>query len=750
MTIEQAMGAGMEHHRAGRLAEAEGIYRQVLGVVPGYPEALHYLGVIAHQVGKNEAAEGLIREAIAKNPGNAAYWNNLGQVLRALGKPGEAVEVYRRAGELGPGEFGCRENLTIALRECGRSAEAVEAARKLVSMDENRAGSYLQLAAGLMGVGDDAGAVAATEKGIRLGAGGGGFEMLGVIHLQAGKLAEAEGALRRGAELMPGSETMWNHLGIVLMQQGKRVEGAVAFQRIIGINPRNVEARVNLGNALLEMGRAEDAVKVLQGAVELARTTNALIALGAALSASGRLEEAVTAWRGVVEREPGNVSANNNIAAALATMGLVEEGQQYYQEALKTGGPEVYSNMLLDMHYVEGISAGEMLAAHLEYGRRWGKVVSSQEPVVRRGNGGRIRVGYYSPDFRAHSVADFIAPLIAGHDREEFEVVCYANVHGEDVYTERLKRQADLWRDVSRMSDEEAAGLIRSDGVDILVDLAGHTARGRLGIFARRGAPVQISYLGYPDTTGISQMDYRLTDGLADPVGSTEGSYVERLVRLPRTAWCYQAWEGTPGVGESPAERNGYVTFGSFNNLAKVTPGVIGLWARVLKEVPGSRMLVKAGGLNSAAARERVLTEFEKHGVERERVEVVGRIEDLTGHLGAYGRVDVGLDTFPYHGATTTCEAMYMGVPVVTLAGQRHVSRVGVSLLTNVGMGELVAKNHEEYVRIAAKMVGDIEQLKDIRRTLRGRMESSPLMDARGFVRDVEEAYGRVWAGELF
>lgn len=402
--------------------------------------------------------------------------------------------------------------------------------------------------------------------------------------------------------------------------------------------------------------------------------------------------------------------------------------------------------MLLDMHYVDGLSAEEVFAEHMTYGRMVGSVgeAGSQKTEVRSREG-RLRVGYFSPDLRAHSVADFIAPVLERHDRSKFEVICYSNVRVPDVFTERLRGHTDLWRDVTALSDAEAADMIRADGVDILVDLAGHTANGRLPIFARRPAPVQITYLGYPDTTGLAQMDWRMTDGFADPEGMTERFHTEKLLRLPRTAWCYHAYEGTPPVVDGPAATSGVVTFGSFNNLAKVTPGTVALWARVLKAAPGSRMMVKAAGLSSESARRRLLGRFEDNGIGADRVELVGRIEDLVLHLAAYGRVDVGLDTYPYHGTTTTCEALYMGVPVVTLAGKRHVSRVGVSLLNNVGLPELVAKSDEEFVWIAATVAGDFAKLRDLRRSLRGKMEASPLMDAPGFVRDVEAAYLRAW-----
>ncbi len=355
----------------------------------------------------------------------------------------------------------------------------------------------------------------------------------------------------------------------------------------------------------------------------------------------------------------------------------------------------------------------------------------------------RLRIGYVSPDFKQHAVGTMALPLLACHNREEFEVSCYAQAREPDAMTERFRGHADHWRSTVGLCDEQLADLIRQDQIDILVDLAGHTAGGRLLVFARKPAPVQMTWLGYPNTTGVCTIDYRITDAHADPPGSGAALGVEQLVRLPRTNWVYQPPDNAPAPNHRPAA--GAVTFGSFNNFAKVTEPMLVLWARILHAVPGSRLLLKAQGLGSQSTRQRVWELLARERIDPARLELRGWEPGHGGHLALYNRVDIALDPFPYHGTTTTCEALWMGVPVITLAGRTHVSRVGVSLLRNMGLEELIAASPENYVALAVELANDLPRLSRLHSTLRKRMEQSPLTDAPSFAREVEAVYRRVW-----
>ena len=356
----------------------------------------------------------------------------------------------------------------------------------------------------------------------------------------------------------------------------------------------------------------------------------------------------------------------------------------------------------------------------------------------------RLRVGYVSADLRDHSVARFVEPIFASFDREAFDVVAYASVARADRVTEHLRSLVTEWRDVRGLSDADLAERIRQDGIDILVDLGGHSADGRLGAFARRPAPVQVTYLGYPNTTGLAAVDYRLTDARADPPGDADALCVEKLVRLPECAWCYAPGDGAEDA-PPPFEAAGQITFGAFNDLSKVRPDVMALWAEILREVPGARLLIKAKSLQDPALAREVRAFFGRRGIDEARIEARGWTRDRAQHLALHAKVDVGLDTSPYHGTTTTCDALWMGVPVITLAGETHVSRVGVSLLAAVGLSDLVARSPEEYVALAVRLAGDRARLGELRRTLRGRVVGSRLGGARAFARALEEAYRAMW-----
>jgi protein O-GlcNAc transferase len=353
----------------------------------------------------------------------------------------------------------------------------------------------------------------------------------------------------------------------------------------------------------------------------------------------------------------------------------------------------------------------------------------------------RLRVGYVSPDFREHPVTTFFEPVLAGHDREKFEVFCYSHPLRVDAVTERLRGMADQWREIGNLSDEQAVERIRADGVDVLVDLAGHTAGNRLGIFARRAAPVQVSYLGYIGTTGLPAMGHRVGDGVTEPAG-TEAFYTERVVRVEGPFACYRAPGGAPDVGELPAGRNGFVTFGSFNALGKIPDDLLTLWAMILRAVPGSRLVMAAVGLGDPAAQRRIRGFFEGRQIAAERVEMQG-FRALPEYLAMHQRVDILLDTFPVNGHTVSCHALYMGVPVVTMAGAAYASRLGASVLEAVGLTELVAANGEEYVLKAVGLAKDLVRLGGMRKSLRERM--GVVMDQAGIVGALEEGYRRMW-----
>jgi protein O-GlcNAc transferase len=404
------------------------------------------------------------------------------------------------------------------------------------------------------------------------------------------------------------------------------------------------------------------------------------------------------------------------------------------------------SNLLFCLNYDDKLTNAELLAAHREWDERYGHEVPRPTSYANeRAPGRRLKIGYVSPDFRAHSVAYFLEPLLKAHDHQAVEVFCYAEVARADRVTEYLRGFADHWLITVGLSDDELTERIRGDGIDILVDVAGHTADNRLRVFARKPAPVQATWLGYPNTTGLSAIDYRIVDAVTDPPGQADAWASEKLLRLDGGFICYGGLEGAAPPAPPPCLTTGHVTFGSFNNPGKISNATMDAWASLLERLPDARLLLKGKSFTDPTACALYRARLAERGVAAERVELMATVPSAAAHLAVYDRVDVALDPFPHNGTTTTCEALWMGVPVVTLRGDRHAGRVGASLLGQIGLTDLLANSVEEYIEIAAALANDRSRLADLRRSLRPRMEASPLCDSRAFARKMEAAFRSMW-----
>jgi predicted O-linked N-acetylglucosamine transferase (SPINDLY family) len=537
--------------------------------------------------------------------------------------------------------------------------------------------------------------------------------------------------------------------GVRLARLGDPQGAADCFRAILARQPGDVNALTNLGMMLIRLHRFRDAVGYLGEAVRIypdfppARNN-----LGIALERDGQLAEAARHLRAALALRADLAESRVNLANVLKNQGMVAEAIESLREAF-TRWPEIGtgSHYLCALHYADEIDPGFAFSEH----RRWGETVQAtsrpaQQRSVTRDPERRLRVGYVSADFWTHSVSFFFEPLLLSHNRDRVDVYCYSGAEKEDATTERLRPAASQWRRVAGVGDDQLAGLIRDDAIDILVDLSGHTAGNRLRVFARKPAPIQVTYLGYPATTGLSAIDFRLTDSFADPPGTTEHLHTEQLIRLPGGFLCFRPPANGPLAEHTPQHDGpGGITFGSFNYLGKVSPAVVALWARILRAVPDSNLVLKNRSFGDAETRERFSGMFAGHGIGRDRLTLAGRIPAIGDHLDWYRRLDIALDTFPYNGATTTCEALWMGVPVVTLAGRVHAARVGVSLLSQLGLPELIAADPDEYVRIAVELAADAPRRAALRRDMRARMAGSPLCDAPAFARKVEDAYRAMW-----
>lgn len=680
MTIQEAYTAALRHHQAGRLPEAEQIYREILAVQPGHAEALHLLGVIAYQVGRYDEAVELIRQAIDQQPGGANAHNNLGNALKARGELDEAMAAYRQAIRLKPGNPEAHYNLGNALRDRGDLEGASAAYRQAGALRPDFAEAHCNLG--------------------------------NVLHTR-GHPEEALAAYRRALALKPDLAEVYCNLGRVLWEQGQLEEAGVALRQAIALQPTIAEAHSNLGNVLKEQEHLEEALAAYRRALAL-KPDDAEVHnnLGNVLKDMGQMNEAVAACRRAIELKPDYIAADSNLIYML-----------HYHPAYDAGG------IARELKRWERQHAAPLRAGLEPHG-------NDRAPERR------LRIGYVSADFWTHASIFFLLPLLAHHDPQQVEVFAYALVPRPDEATRRIQRHVDHWRNTRGRSDDEVARQIRADRIDILVDLKLHTAHNQLPVFARKPAPVQVTWLGYPGSTGLRTIDYRLSDPYLDPPGGDESVYSEETIRLPDNFWCYDPLAGGEiSVNPLPALKTGGVTFGCLNNFCKINEVGLRLWDRVLRAVPTSRLMLLAP---EGSCRQRTLDLLTGEGIEASRITFAARVPRRQ-YLELYHRIDVGLDSLPYNGHTTSLDSFWMGVPVVTLVGRTAVGRAGWGQLMNLQLPELVARTAEAYVRIAAGLAGDLPRLANLRATLRPRMERSPLMDGLRFTRNVEAAYRVMW-----
>jgi predicted O-linked N-acetylglucosamine transferase (SPINDLY family) len=611
--VPQALGLALQHFTAGRLAEAEKIYRQILNDDAEQPIALHMLGVIALQVGENDIAIEFISKALAPHPGYMEAHNNLGTAFENMGRLEDAAASYRKA---------------------------------------------------------------------------------------------------------------------------------------LALKPDFAKGHFNLGNALSGLGRLDAAVASYQAALDLKPDyAEAHSNLGLALKDLGRLDNAVASCRKAVSCQPGLAEAHNNLGNVLRYSGALDDAIASYRQALdlRPDYLEAGRNLLYGLLVVPGLTPKHLFAEHLQFSEHQARAIARpaeafpNDPAPER----RLRIGYLSSDFRNHPVGNNLLPLISSHDRAQFELYCYADVARPDAMTDRFRACVDHWRPITATSDHEVARMVRADAIDVLVCLAGRFDGNRPLVCAHRAAPVQVSFHDGA-TSGLAEMDYWLTDDVLHPPDTPE-MFTEDLHRLP-VFYQFPPLEDAPPVTALAAEQAGFTTFGSFNHPAKINENVVRLWAEILTSVPGSRFMLKYKQCYAqASVRDAVVEKFVACGVAAERIILAAPSDSLAEHLERYGAIDIALDTFPFNGATTTFQALSMGVPVISLTGQTFISRAAGSMLHHIGLGELAVDTPEAYVACARDLAADLPRLRALRTGLRDRVLSSPLCDAPAYATSVEAAFRRMW-----
>lgn len=579
---------------------------------------------------------------------------------------------------------------------------------------------------------------------------------LGCALHQAGELEPAVDALRQAGQQAADQFAVWYNLGNVLADVGRTGEAMEMYRRASRLNPQFADAYLALGNVLDQLGRTNEAIAEVRKALALQpQHVGACYNLAEMLRQVGQTEEALTVLQQARRIDPQHCPSINLYGTLQKDMGLLAEAERAYAESLAINPQQsgVYSNYLLTLNYDPTQSLDTVFAAHRGFGERFADPLQAtwqphtNPPDPQR----RLRLGYISGDFRNHAVAYFFEPMLDLHQREQFEVYCYATGPRRDEITQRFQSKADQWRDVAALDDAALAAQIRDDGIDILIDLSGHTAFNRLLALARKPAPLQIGgLLGYPNTSGMRAMDYRLTNPYNEPPGMTEAYNVEKLLRLPDTSFCFVPCASQPqrrssaelAVQPPPSQRLGHITFGSCNNLAKLTPEVIATWSHILQAVPASRLLLEIPLLDPALAA-RLSADFAQHDIAADRLLLLPR--DSRQQYLTYHQIDIALDPFPGNGGTTSCDALWMGVPLISLIGRSFYARMGVVLLQHVGLESLLAEDLAAYIAKAVALAQDPARLTALRSSLRPRLEDSPLMDGPRFVRNLETAYRQVW-----
>jgi predicted O-linked N-acetylglucosamine transferase (SPINDLY family) len=779
--VPDPVALALAHHRAGDLDGAEPLYRQALEINPTNADAWELLGVLFTGRGRPDLAVAHIGRALGLRPGDAGFLlnhgvalqalgrlteaevsfraavaansefpeghNNLANALHALGRHDEALGHWRRALTLRPDYPEARQNLALALADGGDPAEAAEQARAAVALAPGHAPAHLALAGALTGLGEHDAAEAACREAIRLRPDlASAHRALARVLRLRGRPQESLEAAREALRLDPSDADAHVEAGVTLGCLGLPGEAELRLRYAARLRPDHAEARHNLAVLLVGRRRFRQAVEQFRQALHLRPSLmEASLGLARAMARLGELNEAEKAVRAALACQPEFAPAWSCLGELLSQQGRGDESVAAFREAMRLA-PDLavaHSSLLIALNHDPRLTPAALLQEHRLWEEQHVRVdVLGPAPGHDRDSERRLRVGYVSPDFLQHVVAHFFDPVLSHHHGGQVEAICYSDVLLGDAVTERLRGLAHGWQPIHGKSDEEVAALVRGDCIDILVDLAGHTG-GRLGLFARRPAPVQVTWLGYPATTGLSAIQYRLTDAVADPHGEPI-CHTEELVRLPGGFCAYLPAPGAPPMAPPPCRGRGYVTFGSLHKLAKLNDGVLDLWCELLRAVPSARLLVFRDGLRGGVYDD-FRQRFLRRGVHGDRVFLRHEAGAEGGYLAVYRDVDVLLDAFPWGGHATACEALWMGVPVVTLLGDRHAGRMVASVLMQVGLDEFIAPTPEEYVRQAAALAEDPERLAGLRSGLRERVRKSPLCDGATFTRQLEAAYRDLW-----
>lgn len=680
LATDKLFPAALDAFRAGRLADANRICQKILGDHPTDHRALRLCGLIAYQSGNPDLAVDLLKSSLVACALDAGCYLDLSYALQAAGRIDDAQVAARCACELDPRFAAAHLQLAGLLHGQGQLEKAVFAYQAALEIDPALPAAATNLANALNGL---------------------------------GCFKAAEQAARHALELDPGLASAANNLANALCGQGQTSAALLMYHEAARLDPADANIQYNLGLAL-----------------ELTESTSA----------------AMHAYRQAVARRPDFAAARNNLGVLLQANGFVDEACDEFSRAISIDprNATIHSNLLLASQYRSGVTPEQLAGDHALWQARHGRQRNFEEPAVRsRDPRQPLRVGFISGDLGIHPVGFFVAPVIERLPRQGLEVACYSERKDADATTARIAAAATVWRDIGGLPHATVLEAIRGDGVDVLIDLSGHTGRNRLPVLAARAAPIQATWIGYVGTTGLANMDYLICDRFHVPE-EAESFYRENLLRMPHGYACFEPPPDAPAIGGVPCDRNGYVTFGCFSNPAKLNEHVLAVWAAILHAVPGSRLLLKYRGLECETSRNRVLTCLADRQIDPHRVALAGS-SPRSELMACYNSVDIALDPFPYSGGLTTCEALWMGVPVVTLPGRTFAGRHACSHIANAGLPELIATDLEGYCARAVDLAQHPEQLAQFRSMARDILASSPLCNLDQFAADFSGSLWRIW-----
>ncbi|HWT54861.1 MAG TPA: tetratricopeptide repeat protein [Rhodocyclaceae bacterium] len=737
--IQEAFSNAVAHHQAGRLQEAEELYRAILQLAPQNADANHNLGVIAVQLQQPAASLPFFQAAVAANPGKAQFWQSYVEALNAAGETAAAQEVS---------QLSRRHGVTLPTVTSQEKNHAAATAAPPAGPPPTPA--ELQALAAAFGKHDyvrmERLAVALTQKYPQAMD---GWKALSLARYHTQRFEDALPANLKMVELRPREAQPYADLGLILWRLRRLQEAEAAFLQAIALEPNVSDTHTNLGNVYKDQERLDEAAACYRRAIELdPKQAVPYSNLGVLLTTAQAFREAEACFRTALQLEPRNAFALRNLSTALVKLGHLGEAESVIRQAIAIdpNSPLAYDLLLFVLNYTHIDKAREAR----ELAEQYGRLVAGRRSLLYREwrcekNPVRLKVGLVSADLHSHPVGYFVESLVSNLSADRIELVAYVNMPEQkcDALTARIRPHFSDWKSIYRLSDQDAAALIHADGIHVLLDLSGHTTDNRLPLFAFKPAPVQASWLGYFATTGVAEMDYLIGDPWLCPAGE-ESHFTEAVWRLPQTWLSFTPPDTDIPVAPLPALQNGSVTFGCFNNLNKMNDAVVRLWADVLQHVPGSRLLLKAPQLNDPEVQRQTTARFAAHGIGAERLLLEGP-SPRQEYLQAYARVDIALDPFPYPGGATSVDTLWMGVPVLTLRGNRFLAHLGESVAQNAGMPEWIATDHADLIRKAIAFAADLPALSALRSGLRERLRGSPLLDTKAFAHGFEVSLHDMW-----